>query len=995
MSHEPEFEIDFDRADDYAGPVRPIADGDVGRSGRVGRLFHTSASRQADPNGPAHRAEPGDHALGWGVALRLIRGGIRTDAVPLLLVAILVLGASVTAAAGPRALRGLADRALRQNVSAASLDDRSLTVGLTVVDTGADGEEFGAFQNAVGEQLGPSAGRVLSRVAHTYRAFGVATDGDTIAKPGGLPAVTTFIDDSRAAHLVKYVEGTDPQTARPEPGIVAFGISRRASTDLHLGVGAHVRLGDPQADVNGVKHPVDGVVSGVFESAVGAALSPDDNAFFEQNADLLTPQLEQIGTLTPRAFWAGAVLVSDAGLATLVHGDVNVQAVAQWRRTVDPATLSVADINTLRTALLHFQQRALPAICNPYQFGTQMCRGLENPINKATTETGLLNEFEAFRTRLVATGALESFAVAGLLAVELAAVFAAARLVAARRAGSVALQRARGSSRRQAAILLAAESAFVIVPAAILGRLLGALVESGGSGAAHGVGASETAGGQLWPTLVVAAFSLAAVPLTVLARTELGVAQAQTAGTARAADRRLLSPGRRRTLEALVAVLAVGGVLALRSRGVAGTTVGGTVDPLIATVPVLLGAVVAVLLLRALPRPVLAAARLVGRGRSTAGWLGLARAAERGQTPAVALAVLVLTVSGAVFGGVVVSTLRHGVTASADRLGADAVVRSQGFSPEAMDRLRALPGVRTDTVTVFQRSTVDDDTGAERQVAFLGVGPDLVPGLPTAPDPDGTIPVLASPAAMRDYPAGTFTVSFLTSTVSARIAGPVPDPDDGALRAAVGPTTPGRSYVVLPAELLAKVSDATRPSVVALSGPVSTAQIRAALLGVGPALYDVAVRSEQLTAMRSDGLNRSVAGIFEVCAAASAAFAVLVIILELAATARERGRAVSFLRTMGLPARAAGVVTAVQLVPTALAAAVAGVVIGVLLPRLLGPALDLTAFTDGYAAPIRVDLTVTLLLGAALLVVTAVGAALEALVSRRRRLAGVLRFGGE
>ncbi|MFD0637203.1 FtsX-like permease family protein [Catenulispora yoronensis] len=487
----------------------------------------------------------------------------------------------------------------------------------------------------------------------------------------------------------------------------------------------------------------------------------------------------------------------------------------------------------------------------------------------------------------------------------------------------------------------------------------------------------------------MAAFGLFAIPVTVMLR-----ARPATAGTARADERRLLSRGRRRSLEALIALLAVGGVLALRGRGVAGTTTGGTVDPLMAAVPVLVGAVVAALMLRLLPGPVLGAVRLVGRGRSTAGWLGLARAAERGQTPAVALAVLVLTVSGAVFGGVVVSTLSHGVTASADRLGADAVLRANGFGPGAVDRLRALPGVRVEPVTVFARSTIDDDSGAERQVTFLGVAPGLVPGMAAAADADGTVPVLASRAALRNYPAGTFTVSFLKNTVSCRIAGTVPDPGNSALRAAGGDGSES-AYVVLPAELLAQVSDSTRPAVVTLNGPVSSAQIHAVLLGLAPQFYDVAVRGEQLAAMRSDGLNRSVGGIFEVCAGLSAGFAVLVIILELAATARERGRTVSFLRTMGLPARSAGVLTAVQLVPTALAATVSGVLIGLALPRLLGPALDLTAFTNGYDAPIRVDLTVTLVLGLALLAVTAVAAALEALVSRGRRLAGVLRLGGE
>jgi hypothetical protein len=87
--------------------------------------------------------------------------------------------------------------------------------------------------------------------------------------------------------------------------------------------------------------------------------------------------------------------------------------------------------------------------------------------------------------------------------------------------------------------------------------------------------------------------------------------------------------------------------------------------------------------------------------------------------------------------------------------------------------------------------------------------------------------------------------------------------------------------------------------------------------------------------------------------------------------------------------------TAVQLIPTALAATVAGVLLGTALPWLLGPALDLTAFTDGYDPPVHTDLRLTLLLGLALLATVASAAGVEALASRRRRLGGVLRLGGE
>jgi putative ABC transport system permease protein len=282
------------------------------------------------------------------------------------------------------------------------------------------------------------------------------------------------------------------------------------------------------------------------------------------------------------------------------------------------------------------------------------------------------------------------------------------------------------------------------------------------------------------------------------------------------------------------------------------------------------------------------------------------------------------------------------------------------------------------------------DVVAQSHVRFLGADPGLIPGLPTALTPDGYYPVLASPQALKAYPDGVFDVSFLTKTITVQIVGPAPDPLPGVIRAATDDG--GWTSVIMDRTLYARASGSTSPSVVTLDGNVSSAQIDSALVGLAYP-QQVWVRSEQLVAMRADGLARSLSGVFEVCALLSAAFAILVIVLELAETARERGKTVSFLRTMGLAPRGAAVVTAVRLIPTAVAAAVGGVLLGALLPWLLGPALDLGAFTDGFTPAIRMDWRITAALAAGLVLVVAAAAGVEAVVSRRRRLAGVLRLG--
>lgn len=922
---------------------------------------------------------PGRHPVRRGLPGRRIRGGLRAEAVPLVLVAVLVFAASVTAAAAPGRLTALADHALRQNIGAASFDDRSLTFDATVTDTAASGVAFSDMQDALGGRLTPPLAKALTGVSHTYRAVDVPTVGTAISMPGGVPDRMVLVDDSRSAHLIRYVAGVAPEDASSQgllsdPGHrIAIGVSSHASAILHLPVGAVVQFGGPATGPDGAPLPPEtGVVSGLFEAAAPVAgLEPDDSAFFSQNDTLLAPRITVTGGINPQSYWSGAFLVSDAGLAGVVHaGGGGVQIQARWRRTVDTAALTVAGTGQLGRDLQRLEQSGVEDLCEPAAFQHTSCEGLVGPAGGQHITDGLTALFALFHGRRLAAAALESFGVASLLAVELASVFAAARLVAARRTATVILQRARGASRRQAAAPLVAESVLVIVPVTVLGRLVGG-------------------GGQLWPSLLVAAFAVAGIPATVLVTAELVAASGDRGGRGGVA---VLPKAKRRTAEGVIAVLAFAGVVSLRSRGVDGTLAEGSVDPVLATVPVLLGMLVAVLAVKAVPPSTTGALRLVGRGRSAAVWLGLASAADRRQTRAVALTVLVLTLAGAVFGAVVVQTLAQGQAAAADRLGADAVVHAPTLTADVLNRLKSMPGVRMEPVLAVDRSTVDDD-GGQHVIRFVGVGPGLVPGLPAGADPDGSVPVLASPAAARNFPDGTFTLSLLAKEIDFRISGTLPADPDGPVRAALD--DPSVAYVVLPAAELGVDAGVTTPTAAALYGPVTSARIRAVLADAAPYTTQIEVRSEQLAAMRSDGLSRSLAGVFEVCTGLSSAFAVLVVILELAGTARERGRTVSFLRTMGLPSRSAAVITAVQLIPTAMAAALSGALLGAALPRLLGPALDMTAFTDGYQPPIRIGMTSTALLGLALLAVVAIAAAAEAVLSRRRRVSEPLRLGGE
>jgi putative ABC transport system permease protein len=107
------------------------------------------------------------------------------------------------------------------------------------------------------------------------------------------------------------------------------------------------------------------------------------------------------------------------------------------------------------------------------------------------------------------------------------------------------------------------------------------------------------------------------------------------------------------------------------------------------------------------------------------------------------------------------------------------------------------------------------------------------------------------------------------------------------------------------------------------------------------------------------------------------------------------GKALSRLRTMGLAHRQGGGLLLYELAPVVTAAVLAGAAVGLFLPVLVGPTLNLTSFTDGYDAGLRLD---PLVIGGALgLVFTGLGTALlvETVFNRRTRLGEVLRVGSE
>ncbi|MEO3776889.1 ABC transporter permease [Micromonospora sp. B11E3] len=143
------------------------------------------------------------------------------------------------------------------------------------------------------------------------------------------------------------------------------------------------------------------------------------------------------------------------------------------------------------------------------------------------------------------------------------------------------------------------------------------------------------------------------------------------------------------------------------------------------------------------------------------------------------------------------------------------------------------------------------------------------------------------------------------------------------------------------------------------------------------------------------GVNGVLVFGFATGAAGGAALGLLALAFVVLAGARDRGQALSRLRTMGLSRRQWRGLVLVELAPLVLVSVLTGVLVGALLPVLLTPVLGLGAFTGG--APVAVRFEPGLVAAGLGLAVLALGFAIavETLNNRRLRLGEVLRLGEE
>ncbi|MEV7803218.1 FtsX-like permease family protein [Microbispora sp. NPDC088329] len=597
----------------------------------------------------------------------------------------------------------------------------------------------------------------------------------------------------------------------------------------------------------------------------------------------------------------------DLIVAGLADGDslagVPMPLTYQWLVTPVPGRITAGDAAAVLAATEEFGRR----------LGRQ---DLELALS-----TGFDRVLREYLDRMAVTRALIAVFLSGLAVVCLGTTALAVLLLVRRVRGDLLLMRARGASLARVVLACGGAVALAAVPAAVAGQAAAGLVPGAATPAAR-LGPAALVAGTIAIACAAVALRLSPVRLSPRRRSPGRRTHGRLTG---GAPRRIM-------MEILVLVVAVASVHLLRARGL------GTGDALLTLAPVLLAAATALAVLRAGPAVIYLAFRAAARRAAAVPFLGLA--AARG-VPGTALPVLTLlpAIALASYAMMTAGGLEAAQRQTAwERTGAEIRVESeQGIPPETVERIARAPGVRGVVPAAVGTTTAEVGFGgrpATVVVVDLGDYRRLVAGSPLHLPPPGT-GVLVSPglSAMRSFEIGWPERMTVTP---AGTAGTMPGVETGDGDLIVLPAAPAHVTTLL----IAGDAGAVRP-----------------LLPPGARITTVAGALAEITAAP---LTAALITALRVAAAVLAAYALAAVAIALAAGAARRAEDLGLLRALGLTRRQAGLITVLEAAPLLVLTAAVALAAGLLMPALLGPGVDLSAYAGGrpgaavagWAAPV-------------------------------------------
>jgi putative ABC transport system permease protein len=881
---------------------------------------------------------------------------------------LLVFVSVLASLAIPRESTDLRIGALRQMVAAAPLSDRYVlgTIDLT---------------NTFGQQLAPEIATLGARLRRQLTADGLPIASDPPAWSGLTSGYAPVTGASQAAGrakpqfemtyrsaLARYshvVAGRLPSAATGHlEGVVTTSTAAR----FGLRPGSQLTMGQVQLVITGIIRPV-----------------RPGSEFWTEDPAAARPALIQRTTSQP-AHWAGAVFIG-AGALPAVETSLNTsEMLLVWEFPAALGRLTADQVNEV--------SRGIGGLVSS---GFVISGGSKLPAGDQTCPTVCPNtappvimavdsQIPAVLTPFV-TADNAVTPVLGLLYISLAVlgavvVLLGARLVAQRRAEEFTLMRARGAALRQLAWLVLRPSAVI---AAVAGVAAAALAIALTPGHSNRLG--------WWLAGVTIAVTLVGpVLISVLPQRVATPVTGRPAGRVSARRR----AARRIVLEVALVAASIGGLVVLRNQGLS----AGTVALFPSAAPVLVAIPVAVIVLRLYPPAARELARIAGRSRGVAAFVGLARATRTPPGAALPAFALVLVLSMVAFPAMISASVTRGQVAQSWRqVGADAVIAApsgQDIPPALQHQIASMPGVSSTATGVVYGGTL---TAIGQEVTAVFVNPaqyaaviDQRPGARfpvaalsgTAPSGTGaTMPALATAAAAQLIGATSTQLSLTAqNTIPIRVAGRI-----GGV-----PSIGTDTVLVLPLRALG-AAPYPAPGLMlvdgsGLDGARLSADVRRELPG-----GSVTLRGPALAAITEAPVPRAAQAALTQGIAAAAGFGALVLLLSLVLSARTRDMTLSRLATMGLRRWQAQLLLAAETLPPVVAAAVGGIACAWLLVPLVGPSVNLAAFTQvgpGVAvvpAPFPLVASAIGLVLAALLVLAA-----QAVVTYRRGSTRALRI---
>jgi putative ABC transport system permease protein len=898
---------------------------------------------------------------------------------PWLALAVIALLAAFLATAGPREITSLQNKTLGQTLAGAGGFSVSAASSWQIIGSGQQltAAEIQTMSGVMASYIHPP---LVSPARQQWSGLTAPLLGVLNPAPQAVafqPPQMEVAYRSALSGNARLVSGTMPQSATvsktattleaavTEPTAKRFGL--RIGSLVDLGRGSTMPLSDP---------PIVLKITGVIKA------TDPSSTFWTNDPVVAAPYLENP---TTRPTWLGAAIIGPhelPALQTAVNGAI---VALSWEFPLRTAGLSAAQAGGMLAAMTSTTSGNAGAAAV-----AAIGQTLQNPPTLSASGTGVLSEFIAAEAAVGTTDALLLAGVAAATAI-LLLIGAVTRTDAFR--GELALSRARGGSTSQIAWRVLGATAGAAVPALVVGVVLGVVAVPDGGNTTS------------WVLAAIAAVIALTAPALLAAWEHRGLRSlAGTGRTELAVPRR---SARRLVIESTAIVVIVGGVVALRVRGLAP---GAGIDPYLVAAPVLIAIAAGLIAARVYPVPLRAVARFTAARRGTVGFLGIARSARARSVPMLPALALVVAMAVIALGGMVRAAVTSGqVNASWQQVGADAVVNAAGastaISPAAQAKIAAVPGVRgsspvflipansTQAANLLIGSTGSLSVGVvivspARYAALVAdtpwpAFPAQLLAAPPAGQRGGVIPVVASPKVAADIRNGSRRLAFEGSFLPLRVAA----------TASSTPAVPGGgSFVILPAWASYRLIDNTTPNTMLLAGSHIDLQALQALVARKLAGSQITSRTAALQAAANSPTVHASDVALEEAAAASAACAVAAVLLGVLLAGRDRTKIGVWLTAMGMTARQARRLALLDALPLLIVALLGGELASLALGPLIGPGLDLAAFT-GSGAPVslRPDLVALIAPAAgALLLIMAAAAVQNALI--RRRTGSVLRL---